>query len=213
MPIQPITVGGSTVQLVTLPTTPGYRTVSLTASNKVAIVTSIFTGQTQAQRWPGADMWKGKLTLPPMTPAQADVWVASLMQLQGMTNAFQLIDPLKSTPRGNPQGLPVVDTSIAMAAGGSTLFTMGWTASATGLLLAGDYLQVGFRLYRVLDTVNADSNGKAAIAIWPSLREPPAGALTTHNAAGLFRMATNDQAWDYDYTQLSNITMDIQEYR
>lgn len=213
MPITTISVGGNQVQLVTLPTAPGYRTVSLVASNKVAIVTSIFTGQAQAQRWPGADLWKGTLSLPPLTPAQADVWVAGLMQLQGMANAFLLGDPLKRAPRGHPQGSPAVDTSISMKAGGSTLFTLGWVAGAAGVLLAGDYIQVGFRMHRVLDTVNADGLGKAAIAIWPSLREVPSGAITTSNAKGLFRLASNDQSWDFDYTKLSNITMNIQEYR
>jgi hypothetical protein len=135
------------------------------------------------------------------------------MQLQGMSNAFLLGDPLKTTPRGNPQGAPTVDTSITMPAGGSTLHTFGWVANVSGVLLAGDYIQVGFRLYRVLDTVNVDGSGKAAIAIWPSLREVPSGAVTTSNTQGLFRLATNDQSWDFDYTKLSNITMDIQEYR
>jgi hypothetical protein len=81
------------------------------------------------------------------------------------------------------------------------------------VLLAGDYIQVGVRLHRVLDTVNADGLGKATIAIWPSLREVPSGAVITNHAVGLFRLASNDQSWDFDYTKLSNITMNVQEYR
>lgn len=215
MPITSITLNGNPVSVVTLPSSPGFRTVEFSYSNAVAIVQSIFTGQTQAQRWPGADLWSGKATLPQLTQVQADGWLAALMQLGGMTNAFMLGDPLKKTPRGSALGAPAVDGSIAMSAGGSTLYTYGWTASQNGLLLPGDYLQAGYRLYRVLDAVNSDSNGKAAISVGPSLREVPANGtpLVLNNAKGLFRLADNKVTWSADYTRLSSITITFMEYR
>lgn len=208
-----ITLAGNPVTLVTLPTSPGFRTVEFSHSNAVAVVTSIFTGQTQTQRWPGADQWSGKVSLPPMTQAEADPWLAALLQCNGMANAIQIGDPLKRTPRGNPVGAPTVDTTQAMAAGTNVLYTYGWQASSNGLLLSGDYLQIGYRLYRVLDQVNSGSDGKASINIWPSLRETPSGAIFTQNAKGLFRLANNKNSWSADYTQLSSISFDITEYR
>lgn len=215
MPITTITLNGNTVSVVTLPSSPGFRSVEFSYSNAVAIVTSIFTGQTQAQRWAGADLWSGKATLPQLTQVQADGWIAALLQLQGMTNAFMLGDPLKKAPRGTALGAPVADGSVAMSSGGSTLYTYGWTVSQNGLLLPGDYLQIGYRLHRVLDAVNSDVNGKAPISIWPSLREVPADGtpLVLNSAKGLFRLADNKGTWSADYTRLSSITIPFMEYR
>lgn len=214
MPTSSINLAGNPVTLVTLPTAPGYRTIEFSHSNSVVIVTSIFTGQTQTQRWPGADQWSGKVSLPPLTQAQADAWISALMQCQGMTNAIQVGDPLKTAPRGNPVGAPTVDTSQAMAAGTNVLYSYGWQASSTGLLLPGDYIQIsGYRLHRVLDQVNSGGDGKAAINIWPSLRETPSGVITTQNAKGLFRLANNKNTWSADYTQLSSLSFEITEYR
>lgn len=160
-------------------------------------------------------MWLGTCTFPPMTQAQADPWLAALMQCQGMLNAFQLGDPMKASPRGTPLGTPVVNGSIAMVAGGIVLYSQGWTPSQTNLLLPGDYLQVGYRLHRVLDVVTSDSSGKAPINIWPSLREVPAGnePIITTNPLGLFRLASNKGTWSSDYSKLTRLSFQISEYR
>jgi hypothetical protein len=185
------------------------------ATTPVATVLSVFTGQVQAQQWPGADAWSGTATLPPLTQAQANPWKAALMQMQGMANAFQLGDPMGATPKGTVHGSPVVDGSIAVVAGGQVLPTMGWTPSQLNLLLPGDYIQVGFRYYTVLDEVISDSNGKAEINIWPSLREVPIGGqgIVTNNPVGLFRLANNKITWSADYTKLTRLSFQIQEYR
>jgi hypothetical protein len=198
---------------VQLPSSPGYRDVQLIGSNTVASVKSIFTGQMQVQRWPGADFWHGTFSLPLLTQIQTDAWIAALLECQGMTNAFQLGDPMKKAPRGTPTGVPTVDGTFTMKAGSSTLYTYGWAANSINNLIAGDYLQVGYRLHRVLENVNADGNGKAAISIWPSLRETPSGLIVTNNAKGLFRLATNDVSWNVDFTRLTTISFQIQEYR
>lgn len=208
-----ITLNGNSVSLVTLPSSPGLRSVEFDFTETVAVSKSIFTGQTQVQRWAGADWLSGTATLPPLSQDEADAWISALMQCQGMTNAFMLGDPLKSIPRGNPQGAPAVDTSQTMNAGTNTLYTYGWIASQTGLLLPGDYIQVGYRLHRVLDQVNSDGNGKATLNIWPSLRETPGGSIVTQNAKGIFRLAANQNKWSADYTRLSNLSFQFIEYR
>jgi hypothetical protein len=182
-------------------------------SDAVAIVTSPFTGQTQAQVWPGADQWTGTITLPPLTQCEADEWIAFLGELRGMANCFFLGFPLKRTSRGNPSGVPLVDgTNIA---GGSTLNTRGWGANAFRLLLPGDGIQVGTRLHKVINPVNSDANGKATISIWPSLREQPNDGqqVIINNPQGLFRLASNKRTWNYSPSQLTRISFQIQEYR
>lgn len=213
--ITPITLLGNTVSVVTLPTTPGFSSVEFSFTDSVAIVSSPFTGQTQAQEWPGADMWSGTVTLPVLTQAQADNWISFLMEMRGMANAVQIGDPMKASPRGVPSGTPVVDGSVSMVAGGKILATTGWTASTNNLLQPGDYIQAGFRYHRVLDVVNSDSSGKAQISIFPSLREvfPNGQPVITSNPVGLFRLGSNQRTWSTDYTGLTRLSFKILEFR
>jgi hypothetical protein len=208
-----ISLDGNTVSVVSLPATAGsLQSLDWSGTTTAAVVKSVFTGQVQVQRWPGADAWSGTATLPPLTRAKANPWKAALLQMQGMTNALQLGDPMGTTPMGIVQGTPVVDGSIA---GGSTLYSRGWTPSQLNLLLPGDYLQVGYRLHMVLDEVISDSSGKAPINIWPSLREVPLDGevIVTTNAVGLFRLANDTTTWSADVTKLTHMSFPVQEYR
>jgi hypothetical protein len=212
-----ITLNGNSVTLVATPTSPAPKSVVFTMNDAVASVTSKFTGQVQTFQWPGADMWSGTVTLPPLVQADADNWISFLMELRGMSYAFQTSDPLKATPRGTPLGTPVANNAVSWgnAAGSPQLGTSGWVASAENLLLPGDYIQVGYRLYRVLDAVDADASGNATITVWPSLREQPTAGETviTTGAQGLFRLAANKRTWSADETLLTSISFGIQEYR
>jgi hypothetical protein len=213
MSVSTISVGGSNVTLVALPSYPGPRSVEFNVKDTVATMLSPFTGQVQTQQWPGADMLSGTFTLPGMTKAQAATWVAFLMQLRGMTRVFQIGDPMYQTPTGTPSGTPVAGAgNLAMS---QSLITTGWTASRSGLLLPGDYIQIGYRLHRVLDTVNSDSSGNATFEIWPSLREvvPTSTSIVTSNTKGLFRLAGNDRKFSFDITQLTHMSIAFQEYR
>jgi hypothetical protein len=212
-----ITVNNANVTLVSFPTSSGLRSFDVTINDPTSTVTSPYTGQTQVQAWPGGDMWSGTATLAPLTVAQADDWEAFLMQLRGMSFAFQMGDPLKQTPRGTPSGTPQVDNTqngnnVAMS---QSIGTKGWTASTGNLLLRGDYIQVGYRLHRVLDAVTSDSNGNAVISIWPSLREQPTDSsnVITTGTQGLWRLAGPQRTWSFDVTQLTRISFKFQEYR
>jgi len=209
--------------IVALPTSPGFESVEFNSTDAVAIVTSPFTGQTQAQQWMGADSCSGTVTLPPLTQAQADDWIAFLMECRGMANCFFLGDPLKSKPRGiTKQGdIPIVAFSASAIVAGSNiagsqiLSTQSWTGNQFGVLLPNDSIQVGNRLHKVMDRVNSDANGFAAISIWPSLREAPALStpLILNHAKGLFRLGTNKRTWSADSTFLTRISFPITEYR
>jgi hypothetical protein len=211
-----ISLNGNTVSVVSLPdTSRKLASIDWNFTTAVATVTSVFTGQVQTQQWPGADMWSGTATLPPLTQTDADAWISALMQMQGMANAFQLGDPMKTSPKGSALGSPAADGSFAMTAGGQTLFTKGWTPTQINLLLPGDYLQIGFRLHRVLDAVISDNSGKAAINIWPSLRETPVDGepLVLSNPLGLFRLANNKGTWSSSADFLTHLSFQFQEYR
>jgi hypothetical protein len=203
MSITVITVNGQSVNLVSIPQYPGMREVEFTASDAVATYVSAFTGQVQTQQWMGADMWSGTMTLPVLQQPDADAWLSFLLQLRGMANAFQFGDPLKTTPAGTG-GTGIITT--AGTPGDQTI----QCSFAVGALLPGDYIQVGYRLYRVLD-----ATGSGPIGIWPSLREATVvgQAITTNNPLGLFRLATNKRTWSADVVRLTHLSFQIQEYR
>ena len=143
-----ITLAGNSVTLVATPPVFGATSVEFNVTDAVAIVSSPFTGQTQAQAWIGADMWSATVTLPPLSQQQADVWVSALMECRGMLNAIQIGDPMKSSPAGLTSGTPTCPSTPVDSFGSQTLHTVGWTPNKFRLLLPGDYLQVGYKIGR-----------------------------------------------------------------
>lgn len=334
---------GSSLSLVQMPAlTPlaGQRAIQFAHVDTVGKVRSPFSGASQVQQWLGAEEFQAQVTMVPMRPKVAAPWIAFLLQLRGISNAFLLGDPLMQLPAGSPSGSPVgggngqwtcpagvtsivvvmatnnatinsgqsltisdvffgvagsstnLITSIAdpytvvgtgspsgtltsdsntitvtpgvtysfygtidasQVTGGywpyigvfntalstiygqisptsavlgicgtpnlsglSQLVTSGWPASKYRLLLPGDYIQLGYRLYRNLDQVSSDSSGNATLNIWPSIRElVPAGTpLQFANTQGLFRRADNSQAWSSDAeTGLISISFKAVEFR
>jgi hypothetical protein len=199
--------------ILALPANPGFKSVEFGMNDTVAANRSPFTGRTQVQVWPGADFWDASIALPQMDAAAAARWTAFLGECRGMTNVFYLFDPLRRHPLGSAAGAPLVSgVNPAMA---TVLHTKGWTPNAAGVLLAGDQCQVGVRLLRVLNTVNADGNGNASIDIWPSIREATADgdAITLTNPKGLFRLAENRRSVLGSETRLSGVSLKAVEAR
>ena len=212
-----ITIGSNTYTLISLPSSPGLSSIDVTFEDSVALVSSPFVpSQIQTQAWPGADAWSVTFTLPKMIRAMAAPWRGVLAELRGMQNVFQIGDPFCTAPLGVATGTPVCNTTgannLAMA---TSLVTSGWTHSVTGILLAGDYIQLGYRLYQVCENVNSDSSGNVTIPIWPSLRESPAygSSLVLNNTKGLFRLAQNQRSWHGEYGGLLQISFKCSEVR
>src|SRR5665213_1749528 len=165
-----ITIGGNTYTLITLPASPGFTDVAISMMDAVSVLPSPYVpSQVQTQAWPGADGWGAQLSLPKMTDIMAGQWRGFLAALRGAQNVFQLGDPLRPRPCGVASGTPVVDGTIGggNAVTAVTLNTRGWLPSVYRQLLAGDYLQIGYRLYMVCAEVDADVNGKAQISVYP----------------------------------------------
>lgn len=214
-----ITLAGNSVSLVAIPGSLKAKIIDFSVSDQVATVVSPYTGQTQTQAWPGAESWGVTLTLPAMKQSDADTWTSALMELRGMANAVQLVDPARRKPRGVATGTPVCNTSGGSgfnAAGTTTLYTRGWTTNVVRLLLPGTNLQIAYRLYRVLNQVSSDSSGNAVLNIWPSLRETPTDgeAIILTNPAGLFRLAKNQRKWSLAIGNITTVSsIDLIEYR
>lgn len=184
--------------LVYVPTSACASSIVMTLDRVVGVTESPFTLGEQAFRWPG-ERWSISFNLPPFTKREVfSDWVSFGLKLKGRYGRFLMGDLSAKTPRGIATGTPIVNGS---GQSGNTLNTSGWTASTNGILLKGDYIQIGTgtasRLHMVVDDINSDSSGNAQLTIEPALRSSPAPglAIITQDAKGLFRLDSNSLSW------------------
>ena len=178
---------------------------------------SPFTGETQTFRHQG-EWWEAEITLPPMNHANAREWVAKLVSMRGVFGTMLLGDWDGRVAQGTASisaGSPLVKGANQA---GNTLLIDGATASKTGYLKAGDYIQLGTgltsRLHMVVADANTDGSGNASLDIEPALRTSPSDnlALTVANTKGVFRLVTNTTEWDTNAVRLYGITFAVTEY-
>ena len=196
---------------LTLSNTPA--SVRLSPVNRVAISESPFSGVQQTYQHP-AQFWEAEVTYPPLSRAEAEPLVAQLTSLYGVKGTFLLNDPAGTTARGIATGTPVVNG--ASQTGGS-LITDGWTASQTGILKSGDWIQLGSgstaRLHKVLADANSDGSGDATFDIWPNLRTSPVdgSAIVIASASGVFRLLSNNLSYQISSASHYGITFACRE--
>ena len=199
---------------LSLPSTPGFRKFALTADNAVGVAESPFTGQQQTYEWQ-KEKWLLDASLPPMRRTQAEAWVTFLVSLRGRLGTFYVGDSAASTPRGVATGTPLVNGTNT--AGSKTVTTKGWTHNITGILLAGDYIQIGTgtekRLYKNLTNANSDNSGHATLDIFPRLREGLSDnqVITITNCQGTFRLMDNARQWSVDEAMIYGIDFKSEE--
>jgi hypothetical protein len=185
---------------ITLPTVSGIRSVNLRAKSAVGISRSPFTFKEQVFSH-GGQMLEAEISLPPMSRAEGEQWVSFLIKLKGMQGTFLLGDPSGATARGSASstaGTPVVSGAGQV---GDSLTISGAPNSATGYLLAGDYIQLGTAgsatLHKVLNDVDTNASGIGFVDLFPSIRTAPAdgAAVIVSNAKGVFRLSSNETNW------------------
>lgn len=96
---------------------------------------------------------------------------------------------------------------------GPTVVIDGASPNETGYLLAGDYVQIGNGLHRVLTDVDTDESGNATLEIWPSLRSSPANdtQVVLENPVGRFRLMADDPAWNVNSASIYGISFTAME--
>jgi hypothetical protein len=187
--------------------------VRLVANDVVGVSQSPFTAVQQVYRYSG-QFWEADITLPPMKRADAEYWISFLLKLNGPFGTFLMGDPNGATARGAATGTPLVNGAGQT---GNELVTDGWTTSTTGILKAGDYIQLGTgatsRLYKVLDDVNSDGSGNATLTLWPDLRSAPAdnAAITVSNTKTTFRLNSAQTSWDINEATIYGLTFGARE--
>jgi hypothetical protein len=198
---------------ITLPTSPTLRDITLRTRSVVGVGASPFTLQAQSYAWPG-QILAASCRLPPMARAEAEAWVAALVSLNGMECSFLLGDTANPAPRGSATGTPLVNGAGQT---GRTLATDGWTAGVTGILKAGDWIQLGTagtaRLHKVVADATSNGSGEATLDLWPALRSSPAdnAALTLASPKGLFMLASNQTEWSIDEARIYGLAFEAVE--
>ena len=204
---------------ITLPTQASSQPINTTFRIRriVGQSQSPFTGETQTFRHQG-EWWEAEVSLPPMTHANAREWVAKLVSMRGVFGTMLLGDWDGRVARGTASssaGSPLVKGANQA---GNTLLIDGCTASQTGYLKAGDYIQLGSgissRLHMVVADANTDGSGNATLDIEPRLRTSPTDnlAIAVINPKGVFRLVTNDTEWSSDAVAKYGITFAVTEY-
>ncbi len=165
---------------LTLPTTPVPSRMVMRALNSTAISKSPFTSEQQVFEHQGG-IWTAEMSLPPMERADAEAWISTMLKLRGLNGTFLLPTYSAKVPRGIATGSPQVDGDGQT---GLTLATLGWTASQTGILKAGDYLQV-MKNYLTkpeefdhADWVKVGGGGGSPPTVTPNATAAPDGTTT-----------------------------------
>jgi hypothetical protein len=171
----------------------------------------------EAYEWPG-NKWRASARYPVMDRATGEPLIAALVSLYGRKGTF-LLGPVgaEATARGVATGTPVVSGANQE---GKTLNTSGWTINITGILKAGDWVQLGSgataRLHKVLADVNSDGAGLATLDLWPRVggaRGIPANgsAIVVSSPKGVFRLSSDEVIWTLHPGQQRILTFEAEE--
>lgn len=198
---------------ITPPLAPVERSLVLSGRSVVAITQSPFTLSQQIQAF-GGEQWSFSMTLPPMARAEAEEWVAFLFKLKGRQGTFLLGPYHGRAARGTVPGMPSVDGANQT---GNELDTTGWTANQTGILLAGDFVQLNSggttSLHKILEDADSDGAGDSTLLLWPSIRTSPAdmSVVVVTNPVGHWLLVSNLMSYSVDVAQHYGLTIEAEE--
>ena len=175
------------------PTSFGASEFTIDLVKAVAVTESPFSFSQQVQEHPG-EAWEIACVLTLLNREQAEDYNAFILSLAGRVGTFTMAIPGSETPRGVATGTPLVKGASQT---GRSLIMDGFTSGVTGILKAGDFIQLGggstTRLHKVLADVNSNGSGEVTVDIAPKIVTAPADNATVvvTNAKGLFRLKSN----------------------
>ena len=189
--------------LIAFPTTVLPEKSVMRPISTVGIGESPYTLQAQKQVF-DARRWAFDLIWPVIANQIAAAELeAFIMKLNGRENTTLVPIFDRPTALGTALGTPLIDGASQT---GELVDTKGWDNSQTGVLLAGDYVQIGNYAYMVVTSANSDGAGLATLDIRPALRSSPADndSVTTALPATLCRLATNINEIEKDKNYYTN---------
>lgn len=177
------------------PTHTGVKGITIRSRKIVGVSTAPFSFVQQVYEHTG-QRWEADISLPILTRANAEIWRAWLLSLDGQIGTFLMGDPVGATPRGSAAstpGTPQVDGANVVRS--KTLAIKTGLAAVANYLCAGDWISLGTGSTRRLHAVVANASlnsGKVTLDIRPPLRSALNGDETVYvaNATGRFRLSS-----------------------
>lgn len=211
VPYTPVSI----VYPLTPPAALKPQDVTMHMMNVVGENISPFVASQQEQQWPG-QWFELEVALRPMLRADYEAVVGFLGALNGKFGTFLFGDHNAKTPQGVATGTPLVNG--ANASGSNAINLKGFTPGVTGILKAGDYMQIATsgglqRLYKNLFDINSDGSGNATATVFPTIREALVDGLSVvlNNTAGTFRLMENDIVWKIARSRSTSISFKAME--
>lgn len=170
---------------------------------------SELNGAVQSTGLPG-DKWSATLTYSNRQGADARVLRAFITSLRGQGGRFYFSPP-DYVRAGVGGGNPLVKGTAQV---GATIITDGWPVSTTGVLLAGDYFQIGTELKMLTADANSDISGNATLSFVPPVRNSPAdnSAVVIDSPKCLMMLSDGNQArWQVQAPVIYALSMSCQE--
>lgn len=222
-----------------LPRVSGFARIEIFKASVVGTTVGPYDGSLRTYVWPG-QWWEGQIVLPGLNESKSPAWEAFFGKLNGKEGSFLFSDAVRSKPRGSARaniildgsGQPVLDSygdytiSTALdnpviegsvAARSQEVPVKGLRASASGWLLAGDYVQFGSgataRLHQVLEDFSSNGSGKGTLVVWPRTREAllDGDPLVYTNAKGVFKLTDSRQGMSRRPGPLSETSFSCRE--
>lgn len=175
------------------------------------LITQVFDGR----------MWEGKLTIVPQNEANGralTAWLAALRRPGANAGQFLFEGPARPVPLGSAASTPGSPVVNGAGQTGESLNVSGLPTSATGYLLAGDWIQIGSgassRLLMCLEDVSSDGSGNATMTLWPGIRTAPGNgsAVVVSGAQGVFISPGGASVWNVRPPRIyDGITIDVAE--
>jgi len=151
---------------LSLPSSPAPRLVEWDPLSVAGVNSSPYSLVAEKFRHAGRRL-DVAVTYPVMTRAQGDAFAAVLAALDGSYGTV-LFGPQGpgATPKGVATGSPIVNP-FNSGLSGNYLDTIGWTASITDILKAGDWLQLGRNYLRFPKDASNAAWGKVTCTVAP----------------------------------------------
>lgn len=113
------------------------------------------------------------------------------------------------------RGALTIATALASGTSqtGSGLYLKGLPASTSGLLLAGDAVQIGKQFFKVLAPLDSDAAGLGYLEVSPNIRTPFADndPVIINQPMGRYMLASDDAGYSTRAGRISTMTLEFEE--
>ena len=159
------------------------------------------------------DRWEGVFTTAELNTSQMAELGAWLISLKGRQNNFYSFDPDRKLPRGSALTASSSPAVLGALQLGNSVISSGWLPSQTGLLLAGDYVQIGTGFHMIVEQVNSDASGNATLNFEPVLRNSPADntVIIFENPKMVARLVAVVEGWETGAQKTGTISFSWEE--